>query len=169
MKLLSTLASPSRIPVHHRWMTPLTMLLLGSIVVFGLSGLAGGRDQRDTQRSAEATLVIEGPTVIRNGEYDEMLLTMQAHRPLTNLALEIDADYWRDLTINTMIPAPEAESVKDGVMRFEFGALDAGSTASFKFDAQVNPHRFGPSQGDFKLMDGDREIARLSRSLRVMP
>lgn len=150
-------------------MTAIVMAVLGGIVAFGLSGLAGGPDRRDEQRTADATLVVDGPAVIRNGEYDEMVVTMQAHRPIANLALEIDAAYWRDLTINTMIPAPDAESLDDGVMRFEFGPLDAGSATSFKLDAQVNPHRFGPSQGDFKLMDGDREIARLSRSLTVLP
>jgi hypothetical protein len=156
-------------PPHHRWMTAIAALMLGGVVAMGLSGLAGGRDRRDFRTTAEATLLIEGPAIIRNGEYNETIVTMQAHRAIANLALEIDAAYWRDITVNTMLPSPEAEKLHDGVMRFEFGPLGAGSTASFKVDAQVNPHRFGSSRGDFVLKDGSREIARVSRSLIVWP
>ena len=147
----------------------LAMLLLGGTVAFGLSGMAGGPDVRTAITGPDATLAVDGPSVIRNGEYDELVVSMAAHRDLANATLVIDADYWRDLTINTMIPAPEKGDLHDGAMRFEFGALAAGSAASFKIDAQVNPHRFGSSHGDFVLLDGNRELARLPRSLRVLP
>jgi hypothetical protein len=68
-----------------------------------------------------------------------------------------------------MIPSPEREELRNGIMRFEFGPLDAGDAAQFKIDAQVNPHRFGASEGRFVLLDGDRPLAELARELTVMP
>ena len=146
-----------------------TFLLLGSIVVAGLAGLFGGYDHRSGIESADAALEISGPSIIRNGEYDEMTIKMTAKRPIENAVLEVDATFWRDMTINTMIPSPEREELRNGIMRFEFGPLDAGDAAQFKIDAQVNPHRFGASEGRFVLLDGDRPLAELARELTVMP
>ncbi len=150
-------------------MNALTFLMLGLIVAAGLAGLFGGHDHRSAAQSADAALEISGPSIIRNGEYAEMTIGMTAKRPIGNAVLAVDAAFWREMTINTMIPAPQKEELRDGIMRFEFGALDAGDTAQFKIDAQVNPHRFGASEGRFVLLDGDRPLAGLVRELTVMP
>lgn len=165
--VLKDLSKSSR--PHHRWVNALTFLLLGSIVFAGLTGTVGGYGLLREANGQAASLSISGPHIIRNGEYVEMTVSMIAERPIANAALEIDAAYWREMTINTMIPAPESEQLRDGIMRFEFGALNAGETAQFKIDAQVNPHRFGPSAGRFVLLDGDQPLVALSRSLLVMP
>jgi hypothetical protein len=158
-----------RYRLHHKWMNAATLVLLGSIVAAGLVGLFGGYDHRSAAEGGNASLKISGPSIIRNGEYDEMTIEMMARRPIGNAALEIDAAFWREITINTMIPAPEKEELRNGIMRFEFGALDAGETAQFKIDAQVNPHRFGASEGRFVLLDGNRPLVSLARELTVMP
>jgi hypothetical protein len=150
-------------------MNAATFLLLGLIVTAGLFGLFGGYDHNSASESADAALEISGPSIIRNGEYDEMTIEMTAKRPMGNAVLEMDAAFWREMTINTMIPAPQREELRDGTMRFEFGPLDAGETAQFKIDSQVNPHRFGASAGRFVLLDGDRPLAAMARELTVMP
>lgn len=150
-------------------MTALTLAILGSVLAVGLSGAVGGSESAERASSDIATLEFRGPATIRNGEYLEMTVGMSARRDVANAALEIDAAYWRNVTLNTMIPAPEKEELKDGVMRFEFGPLRAGESAAIKIDGQVNPHRFGPSRGDFVFLDEDRELVRLDRELRVIP
>jgi hypothetical protein len=150
-------------------MTALTLAVLGAVLALGLSGAVGGTESVERASSDVATLALRGPETVRNGEYLELTVTMSPHRGVANAALEIDAAYWRNVTVNTMIPAPEKEEYKDGVMRFEFGPLGAGESAAVKIDGQVNPHRFGPSRGDFAFLDGDSELVRLDRGLRVIP
>lgn len=150
-------------------MTGVTLLLLGALVALGLNGALGGRAHTSRAASASALLEVHGPAVIRNGEFLELTIRMTPRRNVANAALEIDAGLWRDITVNTMIPAPEKEEYRNGVMRFEFGPLAAGENAALKIDAQVNPHRFGPSRGSFAFLDGDEELASLDRGLRVIP
>lgn len=157
------------VPVHHHWLTPFTLLLLGGVLVLGLSGALGGTERTSRVRSADAGLELRGPETVRNGEYLEFMVSMTPRRDVTTAALEIDAIFWRNVTVNTMVPAPDREELKNGVMRFEFGPLGASETASVKIDGQINPHRFGPSRGTFVFRDGDRELARLERRLRVIP
>lgn len=157
------------VPARHHWMTAITLLLLGAVLALGLSGVFGSTERASRASSAVATLNVRGPETVRNGEFLELDVTIAPRRDLANAALEIEAAFWRNVTINTMIPAPEKEELKDGVMRFEFGPLRAGERATFKIDGQVNPHRFGPSRGSFALLDGDEEVARLDRQLKVMP
>lgn len=156
-------------PAHHRWMTALTLLLLGAVLAAGLSGMLGGAEDNRSAQGDAADLVIRGPAAVRNGEYLEFEVRMMAHRDIANAALEVDAGFWRNITVNTMIPAPEREEYRNGVMRFEFGPLRQGESAAVKIDGQVNPHRFGPSHGRFALLDGDVELASLDRPLRVVP
>lgn len=157
------------VPVRHHWMTAFTLSLLGGLLALGLSGALGGLERTSRVRTDAASLELRGAETIRNGEYLELTILMTPRRDVTNAVMEIDAGFWRNVTVNTMIPAPEKEELKDGVMRFEFGPLSAGESATIKIDGQVNPHRFGPSQGDFVFLDEDRELARLARELRVIP
>lgn len=157
------------VPVRHHWMTACTLLLLGGLLALGLSGALGGLERTSRVRTDAASLELRGAETIRNGEYLELTILMTPRRDVTNAVMEIDAGFWRNVTVNTMIPAPEKEELKDGVMRFEFGPLNAGESATIKIDGQVNPHRFGRSSGTFVFLDGERKLTHLVRKLSVIP
>jgi hypothetical protein len=61
--------------------------------------------------------------------------------------LEVDARYWRDLTINTMMPAPSDETSEDGDYIFSYGPLKSGQKLTAKFDGQINPPLFAGTKG----------------------
>lgn len=83
---------------------------------------------------------------------------MQADRPL-----------WRDMTINTMIPAPADEVLKSRSYRIVYGPLAAGDTLQVKIDGLINPPLFAGTRGTIALYDGDDMSGRLPLRIRVLP
>lgn len=124
-----------------------------------------------TSRAAELAgeLTVDTREVARNGEFFETRIVATPRRPFEDLVIAVDSSLWRDLTINTMIPAAAEESFEDGAFRFSYGEREAETPIRLKIDAQINPSLFGGTEGRVRLFDGDEEIASVPVSMRVMP
>ncbi len=148
------------------WRLGLLALILG----FALSGLLGGAPA-PTERvdTAAATLAVNTPDRLRNGMFFETRVAVVAKRPIADAVIAFPAGYWRDLTINTAIPAPTEEEYSDGEFRFHFGPLAAGERLEYKIDGQINPARLGGSGGRVRLLDGEAELAAMTLELTVIP
>lgn len=147
---------------------PVGVVLLGAVLLAALLGLAG----KEVDRSASAnglTLAWHAPERIRNGEFLEMRITLDATQPVERLVLGVDAELWEDLTINTLIPAPTEEVSQDGEFLFDFGALKPGATLLVKVDAQINPDRLGRNEGTLTAYDGDQALVQLPLHMDVLP
>ena len=144
--------------------------LIGLILVAALVGLLGGAPAPTRQATnAAATLTVTTPQRLRNGVLFETRVSAMARRPIADAVIAIPAGMWRDMTINSMIPAPAEEEFVDGEFRFHYGPLGAGETLTLKVDGQVNPPRYGGGSGRMRLLDGEAELAALPLSLKVIP
>ena len=106
---------------------------------------------------------------MRNGEFFELRANITTRRAFQDLRLAVDASYWRDLTINTMVPAPSEETSEKGQYIFSYGPIESGRTLTLKFDGQINPPMFAGTKGRIKLMDAEQTIAVIPVALRVYP
>ncbi|MDQ2689962.1 MAG: hypothetical protein M3Y29_06785 [Chloroflexota bacterium] len=148
---------------------PIGLIGLGVLLGASVLGLFG-TEARQTAASGGVELEVHAPARIRNGEFFEMVVTVTADRPLEAATLVVDADVWRDITINTVIPAPSEETARDGSFAFEFGALDAGERLTVKVDGQVNPdHAPAANEGVIGVADGDETLASIEYRLEVLP
>ena len=146
------------------------LVVLGAILLAALLGAFGGLKNPTVSASgADATLRVNAPAVLRSGEFFEMRLALEAHRPIAKPAIAVTQAYWRDLTINTMAPAPASERFEDGFFVFEFDPLEAGDAIELKVDGQVNPSLFGGTGGAVEARDDKRTLARARMELRVLP
>ena len=146
------------------------LVILGVILAVALTGVLGGGDNRVSRARGEAgTLTVEAPDRLRNGVFFEMRFTGEAHRALARPTLAIEASYWRELSINTMVPAPAGESYEDGFFLFQYDPLEAGKRISLKVDGQVNPAMFGGTRGAIEWRDGDDVLAATPVRLIVLP
>lgn len=112
---------------------------------------------------------VQMPMVIRNGEFLETSIDIRANRAIADATLAIETGLWRDITINTMIPAAAEETFKDGEYRFAYGPLAKGETVRVKIDGQINPPLFGGNAGFIALYDGERLIGRRHFRIKVRP
>jgi hypothetical protein len=151
---------------HHA--SPLSLVIFGLVVFAALSG-ALGHERTWVAAAGSAELEVHAPEVIRNGEFFEMRVRLQAAEPIAELAIGIDESLWEDMTVNTMIPAAAEETSANGEARFTFAELPAGTTFLFKIDLQVNPDILGGNEGTVTLYDGETELAATELSITVLP
>lgn len=154
----------------HRHASPLSIILLSLLLALALGGQFGGQPHpRRTVETSAATMHLQLPERLRNGEFFEMRIKVDTRRPFTDLTLAVSSIYWKDLTINTMIPAPSEEKSEGGRYLFSYGEVKAGETVTLKFDGQINPPLFGGTRGEIALLDGETRIATVPVKLRVYP
>ncbi|MGL5838165.1 MAG: hypothetical protein ACRCY3_06650 [Sphingorhabdus sp.] len=154
----------------RRYASVAAVLALGLFLGAALMGVFGGQPHPTRiVETPEARIALQLPERLRNGEFFEMRSTIRAKRDFTDATLVVSSGYFRDLTINTMIPAPTEEKSENGVYAFSYGELKTGDTLTIKIDGQINPSIFGGTEGTILLRDGDIPIATIPVRLRVLP
>jgi len=154
---------------YDRHASPMSVIVLGLLMVLGLSGWLGhaGLEARATEGQA-ASMRVDMPAVIRTGDFFEMLVHVHARQPIERLELEIAPTLWQNITVNGMVPTPEKESGEDRNFTFQFGPLKPGQDALIKISAQINPRLFGHVEGEIRLKDAGRPLAAMHRSMKVL-
>ena len=163
-------ATPTHQRLWDRHASPISVLILGGLLLAAGLGFAGG--QPSPPRTADwsaARLTVKTPTIIRNGEFFETDITLTADVPLDDAVVAVSPALWQDMTVNTMIPAPAEESFEDGRFHFSYGPLDAGDSLHIKIDGQINPPLFAGTTGEIAVFDGKRRIGTMPLSIKVLP
>ena len=148
--------------------SPLSLVVFGVVLALALTGLLG----READRRAEADgvrLAVHTSEIIRNGEFFEMRIGVEADPSIGELVIGVDEALWEDMTVNTMIPAATDEESVDGEFRFTFAPLEAGTRFVLKVDLQVNPDIIGGNDGTITVYDGEQEVAATGVDITVLP
>jgi hypothetical protein len=152
----------------RRHASPLGVGVFGVVVLLALLG-AFGHERTWVADESDIRLEVHAPEVIRNGEFFEMRIRVEADAPLAELVIGVADSLWRDITVNTMIPAASEEENVDGETRFTFSELAAGSQLLLKIDGQINPDLIGGNAGRVTVYDGDEEMVADDVSISVLP
>lgn len=153
-----------------RHSSPISMLLLAALMIVSLTGVLGSGVNHDFAVSnADAALTVNTPAVIRNGEFFETRIRVLPRRDFADLVIAFEPSLWRDITLNTMIPAPAEETAGEGGFRFSYSEWTAGEPLEIKIDSQINPSLFAGTRGDVRLYDGETLVAELPIAMRVLP
>ncbi|OMJ30671.1 MULTISPECIES: hypothetical protein [Sphingomonas] len=148
----------------------LAFIVLGTAMAVAASGLLGGAPAPVTSVSAPAaSLELKIARPLRSGLFFETHIRVTARQAITKPVIGVDASLWRDLTINSQVPAPANESFKDGQYRFEYGPLKAGETLEVKIDGQTNPPLIGRVSGNVTLLDDDTPLTNAHVTIPVLP
>jgi hypothetical protein len=149
--------------------SPIPLVLLAVVVGAGLFGLYGA-ERVHSSSTETATLEVQGPYRIRNGEFFEMRFHVEAHEAIAEPVIGIDSAIWEDMTMNTLVPAPSEEESADGEFLFTFAPLEAGDRLEVKIDLQINPdHPIRTNRGAVRLLDGEEPITEVEYELGVLP
>ena len=152
----------------RRHASPLALVVFGAVIALGLTGLLG----READWRAEANgarLEVHTSEILRNGEFFEMRINVEADEPITELVIGVESALWEDFTVNTMIPAASDETSTDGEFRFTFAELEAGTPFLMKIDLQVNPDIVAGNEGAVTVYDGEEQLATTDVTIAVLP
>lgn len=153
-----------------RHASPISILILGAFLLAGLTGILGGAPSPHRLLNFEgAQMEVKGPAVLRNGEYFEINIRIVAQRPIGDATLAVSSSLWRDMTINSALPAAGEEGFRDGSFRMSYGPMEAGEVLEVKFDGQINPPLFAGTHGHISLYDGNRLLGRTAVTMAVRP
>lgn len=156
-------ASPGRLHA-----LPIGIVVLSLVMIAGLLGFAG-REETVSASGAGVRLEWHAPVLIRNGEFLEIRIRLDADEHVSRPVLGVGASLWEDMTVNTFIPAAAEESSVDGEFRFEFAPLEAGSSLLVKIDGQINPDILGGNAGTVTVYDGQETLVSLPIRMEVLP
>ena len=163
-------AKPAHQRIWDRHASPISILILGSLLLAAILGFAGGQPSPPhTADFGIARLTVKTPLIIRNGEFFETDVTLTAETPLDDAVIAVTPALWHDMTVNTMIPAPAEESFEDGYFHFSYGPLGAGERLHVKIDGQINPPLFAGTRGEIAVYDGDRRVGAMPLRIKVLP
>jgi hypothetical protein len=157
-------------PVRDRVASLIPLVLLTILLGTAMTGMLGGRPSPTSRVDAPAaSLSIKTPRTLRNGMFFETEISATPHRAFKDLTIAVDRTLWKDLTVNTMVPAAADETFEDGRYRFSYGAGEAGKAVVMKIDSQINPSLVGGTAGRVAVFDGDLLIAELPVTMKVRP
>jgi len=150
--------------------SPLAFLILGGLVAIAMTGILGGAPSPvAVVRAPAASLEVKLARPLRSGLFFETRIRVVARRDIAKPVIGFDTSLWRDLTINSHIPAAADESFKDGQFRFSYAALKTGETLEIKIDGQTNPPLLGRIVGTITLLDDDVRLTEKRVSIPVLP
>ena len=151
---------------HHA--SPLGLVAFGSVVILAAFGLLG-RERTWSAEGGGARLTVHTSEIIRNGEFFELRIGVEALEPIGELVVGVEDDLWEDMTVNTILPGPADEENLRGETRFSFAELGAGESQLLKLDLQVNPDILGANEGTVTVYDGADALASTDLSITVLP
>ncbi|HEY0623877.1 hypothetical protein [Sphingomonas sp.] len=155
---------------HGARLNWISLAVLGAILLAALLGAFGGGKARGAIVDASAArLEVHTPRVLRNGMFFETRIHVTAKAPIADAVIVVPATLWRDMTINTMIPAASEEKAEKRAFRFHYGPMKPGDVLDIKVDGQINPPLFAGNSGSVGLHDGDRPIAAIPVEITVLP
>ncbi len=168
---------PDGLAAHHavprrfgRHASPVSILVLGVLLALALAGvLAGGRSPERTVTAPAATLRLAAPALLRNGEYFEMRIEVVATAPIKDMTFAVTPELWRDMTINSQVPAASEEAFENDAFAFHYGAMATGERFVVKIDGQINPPLTRGTAGRIEVRDGKRTLAKMPVTIRVLP
>jgi hypothetical protein len=144
--------------------------VLGAIMLAALLGVFGGGKARSVVADAPAAqMEVDTPRVLRNGVFFETRIRVVARMPISDAVIVVPVSLWRDMTVNTMVPAPSEEKAEKGSFHFSYGELKPGDVLDIKIDGQINPPLFAGNSGSIELHDGKRSLVRVPLAITVLP
>jgi hypothetical protein len=140
------------------------------VIALALADVFGERPTVSSGESDAARLEVSAPDAIRGGLFFQARFDIAARRPLRHATLLLDRGWYEQLSINTISPAPAAESSNASRLALDFGPVAAGEDRVVYLQFQANPAQFFSRRPQgVSLADGDEELVRIDRSLAFYP
>jgi hypothetical protein len=154
---------------HEPWVRRAIVAIFLALVALGLANVFGQRATTSSASGAAAELTLEVPDRLRGGIISQGTIEVRAVQRIAKPRLVLDPGWIDGMTINTISPAAADEGSDEGRPVLAYGELAAGDTLTVRISYQVNPTDLGSQPGGVVLLDGDREIARVERTVIVFP
>ncbi|MCW2996340.1 MAG: hypothetical protein JWQ18_3835 [Conexibacter sp.] len=160
---------PPRALNRGLWARRAAMTVLAVVVVVALLDVLGQRASRSSAAGPAAALSLRAPKVVRGGLLFESRVEITARRAIDHPRLVL-ADGWVEgMQVNSVSPDAEGTTSRGGDVVLSFPALRAGERRTIRMQFQVDPTNVGHRSYDLELDDAETALARIDRTLTILP
>jgi hypothetical protein len=151
------------------WVRRGLLLLLAGLLLVAVLNLFGQKPTKSSALTDRALFQVDGPPRIRGGLIYQVRFTIEARRELKDAALVLSSAWLEGMTVNTIEPSPLGEASRNGQLVLQLGHIPAGQKHLLFMEFQVNPTTVGRRHPTVRLEDSGRELARIHRTLTIIP
>jgi hypothetical protein len=153
------------------WGRRTMMVVLTAVAVLALVGVFGQRTVHSAAAGPAATMVLDAPRVLRGGLLFQSRVRITATRTVEHPRLVLDRGWLEGMQISSITPDPDGQSSRgDGRTVLTWSdPLAAGSHTTIWMQFQVDPTSVGHRPYGLELDDAQQRLARIDRSLTVLP
>jgi hypothetical protein len=145
------------------------MTVFALFAAVALWGVFGQRASDSVAAGPAARMTLSAPETVRGGLFFQSRVEIRALAAIEHPRLVLDDGWVEGMQVNSIEPSPESETSRDGRVVLTYGGLEAGDLLRIWLQFEVDPTSVGRRSYAIELDDEDRPLARIGRSLRVLP
>jgi hypothetical protein len=147
----------------------MVMGLLALVPLIALTGAIGQRAATTSAAGPQAAIAVRAPKVVRGGLFFQSRVTVTVKGRIQHPRIVLDPGWLEGMQINSIEPATQSESSRDGRVVLAYSTLEPGERVVLWLQFQVNPTNVGHRSYALELDDDTRRIARVDRTLTILP
>jgi hypothetical protein len=151
------------------WVRRAFVALFAVIVVLALLDVFGQHESATTVVAPAAIVRLKAPHTVRGGVFFQSRVDILARRDLKFPSLVLADGWFEGMQANSITPQPPNENALNGHVQFGYGELPPGHRLRVWMEFEVNPTNVGNHQYDLALLDGNQPVARIRRTITVVP
>jgi hypothetical protein len=151
------------------WTRRAVLTVFAVFVLLALLDRFGQRTSESVAVAPAASLRVNAPETLRGGLLFQSRIEIRALRDVKLPRIVLDRGWMEGMQINSIEPAAMSESSRSGRVVLSYDQLAAGDLLRIYLSFQVNPTYIGRLSYGVDLDDGTTRIARVNRTLTVLP
>jgi hypothetical protein len=168
-ELFTDVRSSERGQAAGLWGRRAVMTLFALISLAALAGFTGQRASTSAASTPAVRMKLAAPEVVRGGLFFQSRVDIRALAPIEHPRIVLAKGWIEGLQVNSIEPAAESETSRDGLVVLSYGALKAGDVLRVWMQFEVDPTNVGERDYTIELDDEERPLARIPRTIRVLP
>jgi hypothetical protein len=168
-ELFAEMPRDGRGQVVGLWARRAVMTVFALISVAALIGFIGQRASDSVAASPTVRMRLSAPETVRGGLFFQSRIEIRALAAIEHPRLVLDTGWVEGMQVNSIEPGAESETSRDGLLVLSYGKLAPGDLLRVWLQFEVDPTNTGKRPYGFELDDEDRPLARIDRTLRVLP
>jgi hypothetical protein len=168
-EFFSDLPAETRSTAFGLWARRAVVTLFAVVALLALLDRFGQGTSESASIGPAASLRVLAPQTVRGGLLFQSRIEIRALRDVKLPRIVLDRGWMEGMQINSIEPAAMSESSRSGRVVLSYDQLAAGDFLRMYLSFQVNPTYVGRRSYGVELDDGRVRIARVNRSLTVLP
>jgi hypothetical protein len=168
-ELFSDVETETRGLVVGLWVRRAVMTGFALISLAGLADLFGQHTSRSLAASTAARMTLTAPDTVRGGLFFQSRIEIRALKPIEHPRLVFDDGWVEGMQVNSIEPGAETETSRNGRLVLSYGKLAQGDVLRIWLQFEVDPTNTGKRSYAVELDEETLPLARITRTLRVLP